>query len=255
MPIFAFKLFMTPIMIGLVTFAGRRWGAVISGLLIGLPLTSGPISFILACEFGQAFSAKAAIGSLAGEISVCMFCLMYACAAKRSDWLPCVCMSIGAFLCSTVVLNRVVWQLIPVSVCLVLVIWLVAKLIPQSPDKFAPISPPRWDLPARMVIATGFVILLTSLADALGPQLSGLCSPFPIYGIVFAAFTHAQQGARAAANLCRGIVLSAIGFASFFMVVGAVLTRLDMALTYLLATLMALAVTGIYYRVTCREVA
>ena len=44
MLILAFKLFLTPLLIVSVTLAGRRWGTAVSGLLIGLPLVSAPIS-------------------------------------------------------------------------------------------------------------------------------------------------------------------------------------------------------------------
>ena len=56
MLILAFKLFLTPLLIVSVTLAGRRWGSAVSGLLIGLPLVSGPISFIIAFEHGLLFA-------------------------------------------------------------------------------------------------------------------------------------------------------------------------------------------------------
>ena len=46
MLILAFKLFLTPLLIVSVTLAGRRWGTAVSGLLIGLPLVSAPISVL-----------------------------------------------------------------------------------------------------------------------------------------------------------------------------------------------------------------
>ncbi len=88
--ILSFKLFITPLLIGLVTLAGRRWGAVISGLLVGLPLTTGPISFILAYEYGLEFASKAAIGNLVGQVSICVFCLTYIFMAQKSNWLTSV---------------------------------------------------------------------------------------------------------------------------------------------------------------------
>ena len=39
------KLIIAPVLIGLVSLAERKWGASVSGLLVGLPLTSGPILF------------------------------------------------------------------------------------------------------------------------------------------------------------------------------------------------------------------
>jgi len=46
--VLALKLVLTPaVMVG-ATLAGRRWGGAVSGWLIGLPLTSGPLVFIVA---------------------------------------------------------------------------------------------------------------------------------------------------------------------------------------------------------------
>lgn len=247
MLIIAFKLLITPLMIGVVTLAGRRWGAVVSGLLIGLPLTSGPISFILACEYGLEFAAQSAIGGMAGQISICMFCFTYAHVAQRFSWPISICLAIAAFLLSTYVLNSVAWQLLPAFFSLLGCIVLVSRLIPVRPAPPRVTAPPRWDLPARIFTATTFVVVLTTVADALGPQLSGLLAPFPVFGIVFAAFTHAQQGAKVASNLLRGMVLSSVGYATFFIVVGTFLRQLGIALTYLLAILLAVSASGLYY--------
>src|SRR5215467_9882417 len=73
-----FKLLLTPALIGLISLAGRRWGPAISGWLVGLPLTSGPITFLLALSHGDAFAAAVATGTLAGTLSQVAFCLAYA---------------------------------------------------------------------------------------------------------------------------------------------------------------------------------
>lgn len=232
--------------------AGRRWGPVASGLLIGLPLTSGPISFILAYEYGLEFASRSAIGGMAGQISICFFCFTYAHVAQRFAWPTSVGLGIAAFFLSTYVLNTFAWQLLPACGGLLCSIVLVAALIPMRPVQSRVSAPPRWDLPARIFTATGFVVVVTTLADALGPQLSGLVAPFPVFGIVFAAFTHSQQGAKAASNLLRGIVLSSVGYATFFIVVGTFLTELGIALTYLLASLLAVSASGMYYFITRR---
>jgi hypothetical protein len=250
--IIAFKLLITPLMIGMVTLAGRRWGSVVSGLLIGLPLTSGPISFILACEYGVDFAAQSAIGGMAGQISSCMFCLTYAHVGQRFNWPISIVLAIAAFLLSTTALNSFTWQLLPAFFSLLCCIVVVSRLIPLRPVQSKVSAPPRWDLPARIFTATTFVIVLTTVADALGPQLSGLLAPFPVFGIVFAAFTHSQQGAKVTSNLLRGIVVSSVGYATFFIVVGSFLTNLGIALTYLLAAVSAVSVSGMFY-FTSRE--
>ncbi len=248
--ILAFKLLIAPFLIGFVTLAGRRWGSIVSGLLIGAPLTSGPISFILAYEHGLQFAGQAAIGSLAGQISMCIFCLTYVRVARKHDW-PISCLaSSAAFLLATLAWNQVSWQLLPALGVLLVVMALVAPRIAHQALTQEVLPTPKWDLPARIATATAFVVLLTTAANELGPQLSGLLSPFPVFGIVFAAFTHARQGTPAASSLLRGIVLGSGAYAAFFLIVGLLIARLGIAPTYLLATCAALSASAAFYFVS-----
>lgn len=253
MQIFLFKLLITPFFIGSATLAGRKWGPAVNGLLVGLPLTTGPISFILAHEYGLAFASRAAAGNLAGQISMCVFCLVYSLAAQKRSWLASASAAVGAFLLTTFLLNQLTWQLLPAFIALLGVIGLVERLIPRhafTPDTS---TYPKWDLPARIGVATTFVILLTTFANVLGPQLSGLISTFPIFGVVFATFTHSQQGPSAVARLLRGIVLSSVSYAFFFLIVGLGLPRLGIALTYSIALLVTVGISGLFYLATRKD--
>jgi hypothetical protein len=245
--ILVFKLIMTPFFIGSVSLAGRRWGPVVSGLLMGLPLTSGPISAFLAYEYGVAFSAQAAIGNLVGLSAVCVFCLVYSLCAFRLGWLPSALISIGAFLAAVFVSNFFSWGLLAAFLFLLGVIGVVSRLIKPYTLPAVYTRQPAWDLPARMAVASLFVLLLTTFANHLGPQLSGLLSPFPVFGVVLAAFTHAQQGPKAASNLLRGVVVGSISYTLFFLVVGIFLPSLGMAWTYSLASLAAVCWSGLFY--------
>ncbi len=250
--IIIFKIFITPLLIGTVTLAGRCWGPVVSGLLIGLPLTTGPVSFILAHEYGFEFAQKAAIGSLAGQLSMCIFCLVYSLAAKRWGWLASSFVSLSTFLLATPTWNLLNWELIPAAITLLVAIALILKFIPYHQIALNNSPPPVWDLPARMIIATTFVILLTTFANMLGPQLSGLIAPFPVFGVVLAAFNHVQNGAKAASNLLRGIVFGSIAYTAFFLIVGTFLSRLGIALTYFLAAISAALISGAIYFINDR---
>jgi hypothetical protein len=48
--ILALKLVVTPALIAAATLVGRRFGPSISGWLVGLPFTSGPVSLFLTLE-------------------------------------------------------------------------------------------------------------------------------------------------------------------------------------------------------------
>jgi hypothetical protein len=247
--ILALKLFLTPILITLATLVGRKWGPAVSGWLIGLPLTSGPVSLILAAQFGTDYALRAAAGTLAGQVSVCLFCLAYSRAAARMKWRASAGLSILAFLGSTFAWNQLSLPLTVTFFIALLLIGLIFRLIPARDIGVTALQAPKWDIPARMLLATSFVVLITGYSPILGPQLSGLLAPFPVFGLVLASFTHHQQGADAAARLLRGVVLGSFGFISFFLVVGLALPTLGIVWTYLLASLAAVSVNGILLKV------
>jgi hypothetical protein len=240
-PLLAFKLLMTPVFIGGVSWAGRRWGPAVSGLLMGLPLTSGPISVFLALQHGPGFAARTAAGQMAGQASACVFYAAYGLGARRLSWPRCAVLSLLAFLAATALLNCFPWGLAAAAALLLAAILAVARILPQRDVPPASGAAPRWDLPGRMIAATLFLLGLTACSRALGPQLSGLLSPFPIYGVVLAAFAHHNQGAEAAAQLVRGNALGSVAFVAFFLVTGFALGHLPLAATYLLAAVAALA--------------
>lgn len=237
---FFVKLLATPVLIWAAYRAGQRWGSAASGILIGLPLVSGLISLFLTCERGVEFGVRAAAGTMAGQISICLFSFVFCVVAQRAGCLVSTCAAIATFLAGTWVLHVVDWQLIPAFCSLMLVLFLVLKRIPVYPVGVPADSAPRWDLPARVVVATGFVLAITSLAEMLGPQLSGLLSPFPALSTVFAVFTYVQQGPRIMSNFLRGMVLGTVGNGAFYLVVGGLLQRLGIAATYVMAALLAI---------------
>lgn len=249
-PLLAFKLLLTPLFIGGVSLAGRRWGPAASGLLMGLPLTSGPVSVFLALQYGPAFAARAAAGNLGGQAAVCLFCLTYGLASRRLPWFLCAPSALLAFVAATALLNRFTWALGPAALLVLAAALGVTWVLPRRAVAVAAAVPPRWDLPARMVVATLFVLGLTTAARALGPQLSGLVAPFPIYGVVLAVFTHVHQGPRAAAQLARGNALGSLAFVAFFVTAGLALGRLPLGAAYLLAALGSLATGALAWVLT-----
>ena len=95
---FILKLVLAPLIIAAATLVARRWGQNIGGLMVGLPLTSGPVSVFFALEQGRGFAANAAIGSLLGLIPVAVFCTGYVRNAKRFPWYLTAAISIGLYL-------------------------------------------------------------------------------------------------------------------------------------------------------------
>ena len=99
------KALLAPLLILLATLAGRRWGPGVGGWLAGLPLTSGPVSLILALEQGPEFAARAALGTLFGLVALAAFALAYGVAAPRTGWPGCLVVAFGAFALTTLALR------------------------------------------------------------------------------------------------------------------------------------------------------
>jgi hypothetical protein len=212
------KLVITPSLIGAASLAGRKWGHSISGWLVALPLTTGPIALLLALTHGPSFAANSAAGTLSGGFSLAAFVLVYARLARRVSWLPTLASATLAFALMTTLLNHITLPLIPLWLAVVCVFGLVLRGLPSlSASEFETESlPGRWDIPLRMTIATAFVVLITGLAPALGPHLTGLLSPFPLFTATLAAFAQHQQGPAAAIKVLRGLLLGLFSYASFF---------------------------------------
>ena len=238
----ALKIFLAPLMITLATIIGRRWGPALSGWLIGFPFTSGPVSFILASQYDANFAAQAAIGTLAGQLCVLTFCLVYSFAALKFACPISLLLSLIAYFCVVVLGYGMKLSIFPTFLIVLVVTLLVIRLIPSQSLTSHLHQPPAWDIPARVLIAALFVFTLTTFADWLGPHLSGLIAPFPIYGIVLTVFAHLQQGSVAARQTLRGVALGSFAFSSFFLVTGLLLPLAGIGWTYLAAVMITIMV-------------
>ena len=240
----ALKLVLTPALIGAASLAGRRWGTAVSGWLIGIPFTSAPIAFFLALDPGRAFAARASEAIMAAAISQAAFCVAYAWSSLHAGTAASLAAAIAGFALSTVALTF--FSAGTGGTFAVVVIALVVALFVMPPvarPSATPVDFPNWDLPMRMVVATAFVIALTELAPLLGPRLSGLLAPFPLYGAVLASFARRIEGPDAAVRLVRGLVLGLFAFACFFAVLSILLER-DLAVAFAVAIASTLAVQG-----------
>src|SRR4030095_12836462 len=87
-------------------------------------------------------------------------------------------------------------------------------------------------------------VLLTGMAPALGPQLTGLLAPFPLYGAVLAVFAHALEGPGPAPAVLRGMLTGLFGFAGFFLVLATCLEDWGLVAGFAAAGALTLAVQG-----------
>lgn len=239
-PTLIIKLTLLPLLIGLVSLAGRRWGPTVTGWLVALPLTSGPVVLFLTLEQGASFAARAAQGTLLGIVSLAAFCLVYSLLSRGASWLPCVLVSWSVFFALTFALDRLAIPVLPEFLIAVAVLAIVLWLLPGNIAGVEPSDPPAWEIPMRMVAATAVVVTLTALAHSLGPRLSGLLTPFPVAATILGGFTHHFEGAAAAVRLFRGLLAGLFAFAVFFLLIALTLESWGLPASFGAATLTAL---------------
>ena len=221
------KLTLTPVLIAAASLAGRRWGQAVGGWLVGLPLTSGPVAFFLALDRGAGFAAAVGLGALAGALAEAAFCLAYGWSARRG-WPVALGAASAAFALVALGLQRAAWPLPVLAGVAVVTLLAALRLVPARVGTAVSAPPPRWDLPARMVVTTALVVALTELAPVLGPHLSGVLAAFPVYAAILTVFAH-RAGPAPAVEVLRGLLLGLFSFAGFFVVLSGFIERLGVA--------------------------
>jgi hypothetical protein len=238
------KLTLAPGLVAATTLAGRRWGALVAGVVGGFPAVVGPILLALDLEHGDEFAARAAAGALAGLLSLTAFIVTYGGLAARLRWPAALLASWVAFAVATAALDGLT-PAPTLALPLVLAAFTVAYLaLPRHGAPAAEAAIPRWDLAIRVALTAAFVLVLTGLADALGPRLSGLLASFPVLSSVLSPFIHVQEGAGAVADFQRGLLTGLGGFAAFCFVVAELLPVTGTAAAFSAATVVALVVNG-----------
>jgi hypothetical protein len=248
MNILTLKLILAPVIIGGTSLAGRRWGPTVSGWLVGMPLTSGPVLFFLALNHDSTFTASTALGTLSGGLSLVVYCLSYSWLAVRLKWPLAVTGSILCFAACTALMQAFVLPLGLIFFLVVLAVLAGLRLMPRGRMLEAnQTQPGRWDIPARILIGTAFILALTGIAPWIGGRLTGLLATIPLYTTILTVFAHRLQGAAGAANVLRGLLMGMFSFAGFFLIVALLIGSAGTFIPFLAAILTALLIQGISF--------
>ena len=219
----ALKLLLVPSFLILITLAGKRWGPGVAGWLAGLPVSAGPILFIVALEQGSFFAASAAAASLSAVSSTVVFCAVYAHASRRFGWGIALPITAAVWLAAVSLLSH-----LPGST--VLSCALAASALLAAPYLFPPVkkvevarSMSMIELAMRAIAGAMLTLAVSLSAAAIGSSWSGLLTTYPVLGTVLAVFSHHKHGADFAIVLLRSMAAGMYSFAVFFLVLALLL--------------------------------
>jgi uncharacterized membrane protein (GlpM family) len=239
------KLIVAPGLVAAVTLSVRRWGPVVGGWLSGLPTVAGPVLLFLAVEQGTAFAARASHATLAGLIGTVTFTTVYALASRRLPWTACLPIGWLTFVAAAAVLYVAEPSLVVSLVLLFAATVVGRRLLPRVDPPAGPSAAPPGDLPLRLLATATLVVVLTAVAERLGPVLSGLVNAFPVLTTVITAFTHAQRGSAATIAFVYSFERAIIGFGSFCFALALTIDRLGLAAGLASAAAAQVAVSGL----------
>ena len=238
-------------LIATASLAGRRWGHAVSGWLVGIPFTSGPITLFLFLDHGAAFATNAAVGSMLGIFATIAWAVAYcALAGRGAGLLTCVLAGLAMFALVGTAVRELAIGPLALYMALVVVLLVTIRLTPPS-STHDDVQLPWWDLPARMILATALVLTITGSATVLGPRLAGLLATIPLYASILAGFGHTLLGPRAAIDVWRGLLFGLFGFGAFYLMLGLFVEPLGLA-AFALAIAAALVMQAVTLRVMRR---
>ncbi|HAX69816.1 MAG TPA: hypothetical protein PK152_04370 [Anaerolineales bacterium] len=244
MNILALKLIMAPLIIGSASLAGRRWGPAVSGWIVGMPLTSGPVIFFVALSHGVTFAASSALGVLTGGLSLVAYALTYSWVATRFRWQASLAASLTVFSLSTLTLQNISIPLLPIFILVALAILAGLTFMPKGEVEPGESKSSQWDIPVRILIGTSFILLITGAAPFIGSRMTGLLTTIPLYVTILSIFAHRDHGPAAAAHVQRGLLYGMFAFTGFFLVLSLLIEHTSLGVSFGLATLTALSIQG-----------
>jgi uncharacterized membrane protein (GlpM family) len=235
MNLLVLKITLIPAVIALVTLAVRKWGNKMGGLIGSMPWTAGPILLFFILEQGKAFGIHSIHGTMTGILALVSFCFSYAVLSRRLSWLPTLLLSYVIFTVTVLIVNYLELGLKVSYVLGMIAIILALQFFPVLTEQPAKSRRLPFDILIRMGVGTLFVLVITGLARVLGPNWSGIFTPFPIMTSVLAIFAHSLQGSSAVIAVLRGIVIGLLGFTTFLFLQAFLLTEFSVAASFGLA--------------------
>lgn len=238
--IFLFKLIVCPVLLAIATIAARRWGQIVGGLIIGLPLISGPISVFLAIENGADFAVAAVDGSFVGTISLAFFSLAYARLCRFG-----ITASVFAGMLVFGSVSAAVSACHPtteiLAVTSVAALCLCSFLMPKEKAENS-VKLSKYDIPLRMAVMAVLMVVVTFLAPLIGPHATGIAAAFPYMALTMAVFAQWKGTYQHAQQVMYGLVNGLGSGCAFYMVVSCTLKDDNFLAAYSLAAAVSILV-------------
>ncbi len=240
-----FKLFLVPAFIALITISGRFWGASVAGLLSGLPVIAGPISWFIYIENGLDFAQKAAVATLGGIVALSSFCFSYSWLCSRLNWMTTLFISTAIYFAIAILMGKLNLGLNELALLAAVVVILQIYFSPKLRNRPLLAAASMNEILCRMLFALLLVFGITRFAETLGETYSGIFAAFPVAGSTIAIFSHRNYSAEHAIRSLKSMKQGLLSMLAFFYVVAAVSGAFGFLFAVIVATVTALLLQAV----------
>ena len=234
------RLLIAPILVLGVTLVQRRFGESIGGLVVGLPLSTLPLLWIVALQHGAPFAARMSATILSAGAAQVVVIWFYARIAGGRGPVRTVLMTLAVFVAITAPLI-VVHESMLIAAAMTVGAFVVA--VQQWPrDVTIAVVGGRHRLGLRMVVATLVTLVIASSAGIVGPALAGLLGSLPVMSLTIGVMTQRELGAGASTKFLQGVNRGTLSYVASILALTVVLRMSgDVALSFSTAIVIALA--------------
>jgi len=224
---FFFRLLLAPLAVLAGTLAQRRFGHAISGLIVGLPLTSLPLLWLVALQHGTAFASSMTGALLVGSIAEAVVLWLYARLTMHVSPMLALGGTLAAFAFVAGAVNYLKLSAILAALITAAGFALALWLWPSNAgDTTSPSGRSRLWL--RLVLSAVFTLVIV---DAL-----------PAMSLMMAFMTHQDHGAHASSTFLRGVTRGSYSYLVAMLVLAETLRSGNLLLAFASAMGAALVV-------------
>jgi hypothetical protein len=238
---FLLRILLAPLAVLVGTVAQRRFGHAISGLIVGLPLTSLPLLWLVALQHGTAFASSMTSALLVGSVAEAVVLWLYARLTTHVSPFLALGATLAAFAFVAGAVNFLKLSAILAALITAAGFALALWLWPSNAG--GTVSPSgRSRLWLRLVLSAVFTLVIVALAGRLGPVVSGLVDALPAMSLMMAFMTHQDHGATASSTFLRGVTRGSYSYLVAMLVLAETLRWGNLLLAFALAMGAALVV-------------
>lgn len=193
--------------------AGPFWG----GLIVSLPIGAGPAYAMLSLQHNAPFIAESALGSFAINAATFVFLTALALLVTRMRWFWALGCALIAWAIAVALIRNVQWNVAEACLLNLAVVAIAFALTrragAEAGSRRNPASRRWFELPVRALMVGLMVGGVVTGSRALGPQLTGMATVFPVAFTSFALLVLPRVDGATGAAIMVSAIRAMPGFA------------------------------------------